>query len=99
MFWYIKHKTLNTDIWSDLKHGTKAKKNSRNVKLKPPVGGSESFNKWVIASEPNHLNDWFIQERISVMLLRDTKQCCSCSHFCWWNRAKTGNMVSKTQVS
>ncbi len=43
----------------------------------------------IIVIEPNHLNDWFIQERITVMLLRDTKQCCSCvwSYLCWRNRA------------
>ncbi len=35
-------------------------------------------NKWVTATEPNHLNDWIIQERITVMLLRDTKQRCGC---------------------
>ncbi len=26
-----------------------------------------SVNKWVIAIEPNHLNSWFIQERITVI--------------------------------
>ncbi len=26
-----------------------------------------ALNKWVIAIEPNHLNDWFIQERNTVM--------------------------------
>ncbi len=37
-----------------------------------------SFNKRVTATEPNHLNDLIIQERITVMLLRDAKQCCGC---------------------
>ncbi len=38
-----------------------------------------TINKWVIATEPNHLNGWFIQERNNiVLLLRDAKQCCSC---------------------
>ncbi len=37
-----------------------------------------TINKWVIATEPNHLNGWFIQERNNiVLLLRDAKQCCS----------------------
>ncbi len=33
-----------------------------------------------------------------VMLFRDVKQCCGCvwNYFCWRNRAKTDNMVSKT---
>ncbi len=35
---------------------------------------------WVIATEPNHLNSWFIQKQNTVMLLRDTKQCCG---FVW----------------
>ncbi len=35
-------------------------------------------NKWVIVTEPNHLNDWIIQERITLMLLRDAKQRCGC---------------------
>ncbi len=51
-------------------------------------------NKWVTAIEQNHLNnelnlaseslrlnhlnDWIIQERITVMLLRDAKQRCGC---------------------
>ncbi len=30
-----------------------------------------TVNKWVITTEPNHLNDWFIQEQNS---------CCSESH-------------------
>ena len=33
-----------------------------------------TVNKWVIAIEPNHLNGWFIQERNTIMLLRDAKQ-------------------------
>ncbi len=32
-----------------------------------------TVNKWVIATEPNHLNGWFIQERITVMLLKQSK--------------------------
>ncbi len=31
--------------------------------------------KRVIAIEPDHLNSWFIQERNTVMLLRDAKLC------------------------
>ncbi len=31
--------------------------------------------KRVIAIEPNNLNTWFIQERNTVMLLRDTRLC------------------------
>ncbi len=30
-----------------------------NVKLKSPAGGSKSLNKWVVATEQNHLNQWF----------------------------------------
>ncbi len=61
-----------------------------------------SVNKWVNAFEPNHLNGWFIQEQNTIMLLTDTKQ--AVEYFleftvwiiyCWWNGAKTGNMVSK----
>ncbi len=37
MFWYIKHKTLNIDIWNDLKHEKKSIKKN---------------HKWVIATEP-----------------------------------------------
>ncbi len=38
-----------------------------------------TVNKWVIATEPNHLNSWFIQELNNIiLLLRDAKQCCSC---------------------
>ncbi len=57
-----------------------------------------TVKKWVIATEPIHLNNWFIQELNIVMLLRDVKQCCSCLElfFCWQNGTKTGNMVSKT---
>ncbi len=29
--------------------------------------------KWVIATEPNHLNGWFITKQNTIMLLRDTK--------------------------
>ncbi len=38
-------------------------------------------NKRVIANIPNHFNGLLIQERITVMLLRDAKQCCSCLEF------------------
>ncbi len=89
------HKTLNTDIWSDLK---KIKKYCKCEIKTASRWHQVTFNKWVIAIEPNHLKSWFIQERNIVMLLRDAKQCCGCvwNYFCWWNRAKTGNMVSKT---
>ncbi len=56
-------------------------------------------NKWVTAIEPNHLNDWIIQERITLMLLRDTKlklQLFGIKKNCRRNGAKTGKMVSKT---
>ncbi len=50
--------------------------------IKSPAGVSRwhhvTVNKWVIVTEPNHLNEWFIQERITVMLLRDAKHRCSC---------------------
>ncbi len=44
------------------------------MKLKQPVGVSKSLLR-VIAIEQNHLNSWFIQERNTVMLLRDAKLC------------------------
>ncbi len=53
-----------------------------------------TVNKWVTASEPNHLNDWFIQERITVMLLRDTKQCCSCV----WSYFFVGEIEQKQAI-
>ncbi len=65
----VLHKTLNSDIWND-PILCEIKTASRWQQV--------TVNKWVIATEPNHLNDWFIQERITVMLLRDAKQCCSC---------------------
>ncbi len=34
-----------------------------------------TVNKRVIVIEPNHLNGWFIQERITVMLFTDAKLC------------------------
>ncbi len=75
MFWYIKHKTLNTDIWNYLNNKRYFECEIEQV----------TDNKWFIVIEPNHLNDWFIQEQITVMMLRDTKQCCSCdwNDFCW----------------
>ncbi len=82
--------------------------NVKNVRFYYPCGDILSsrwqqvpVNKGVIAIEPNHLNGWFIQERNTVMWLRDAKQCCGCvwNYSCCWNRAKTGNMVSKTYVS
>ncbi len=38
MFWHIKNKTLNTDILNYLNN-----QDTLNVKLKPPVGGSNSL--------------------------------------------------------
>ncbi len=49
-------------------------KDTLNVKLKPPVGGSKSIIN--IVTEPNHLNGWFIQEQNTVKLLRDAKLFC-----------------------
>ncbi len=37
-------------------------------------GQQVTVNKWVIVIEPNQWNGGFIQERITVMLLRDAKQ-------------------------
>ncbi len=34
-----------------------------------------TVNNAVIAIEPNHLNGWFIQERNTIMLLKDAKLC------------------------
>ncbi len=71
MFLCIKHKTLNTDIWN-FKCEIKTVSRWQQV----------TVNKWVIAIEPNHLNEWLmirmIQERVTVMLRRDAKQCCDC---------------------
>ncbi len=39
---------------------------------------SVTINKRVIAIELNHLNDWFIQKRNTVVLLRDAKQRSGC---------------------
>ncbi len=44
------------------------------MKLKQPVGVSKSLLR-VIAIDPNNLNSWFIQERNTVMSLRDAKLC------------------------
>ncbi len=52
-------------------------------------------NKWFIATEPNHLNGWIIQKRITIMLLRDAKTALLII-LSRRNGAKTGNMVSKT---
>ncbi len=75
MFWYFIHITLNTDIWNYFKM-------KRYFECEIKITGrwqQVSVNKWVIATEPNHLNGWFIQERNNiVLLLRDAKQCCSC---------------------
>ncbi len=74
MFWYFKHKTLNTDIWNYFKMNRYFECEIKTTSRWQWV----TVNKWVIVIEPNHLNEWFIQERITVMLLRDTKQCCDC---------------------
>ncbi len=75
MFWYFKHKTLNPDIWNYFKM-----KRYFECEIKTASRWQQvTVNKWVIATEPNHLNGWFIQERNNIiMLLRDAKQCCSC---------------------
>ncbi len=63
MFWYIKHKTMNTDIWNYLNNKRyfecEIKTSNRWQKV--------TVNKWVIVIEPNHLNGWFIQERNTVI--------------------------------
>ncbi len=51
----------------------------------PKVGGSKSLlDKWVIATEQNHLNGWLVQKLNIVMLLRDANQCCSCLELFNW---------------
>ncbi len=58
MFWYFKHKTFNTDIWNYLKM-----KRYLECEIKIASRWQQvTVNKWVIATEPNHLNGWFIQE-------------------------------------
>ncbi len=53
MFWYIKHKTLNTDIWNYL--------NNFECEIKTASRWQQiTVSKWVIAIEPNDLNGWFI---------------------------------------
>ncbi len=48
----------------------------KNAKQTP--GNAEETVNIVTATDLNHLNDWIIQERITVMLLRDAKQRCGC---------------------
>ncbi len=43
----------------------------KNAKQTP--GNAEETVNIVTATDLNHLNDWIIQERITVMLLRDAK--------------------------
>ncbi len=64
IFWYIKHKTLNTDIWNYLNS-----KRYFECEIKTSSRWQQvSVNKWVVVIEPNHLNDWFIRERITETL-------------------------------
>ncbi len=51
MFWYITHWYLNN---KNIEWEIKTASRWQQV----------SVNKWVIVIEPNHLNDWIIQERI-----------------------------------
>ncbi len=68
------HKTLNTDIRNYFKM-----KRYFDWEIKTTSRWQQvTVNKWIIATEPNYLNSWFIQERSTVMLLRDAKQCCGC---------------------
>ncbi len=69
MFWYFKHKILNTDIWNYFKI-----KRYFECEIKIASRWQQvTVNKWVIATEPNHLNGWFIQEWNNI-----AKQWCSC---------------------
>ncbi len=52
MFWYITHWYLNNKRYIECE----IKTTNRWQQV--------SVNKWVIVIEPNHLNDWIIQERI-----------------------------------
>ncbi len=67
MFWYFKHEMLNTDILNYFKNETWDFK----CETKPASRWHQvTVNKWVTATEPNHLNSWFIQER-------NIASCCS----------------------
>ncbi len=90
MFWYFKHEMLNTHIWNYLEKW----KDTLKCKTKSASRWHQVTVKWVIAIEPNHLNGWFIQERNTVMLLRDMKQRYGCLE--WFLLAKSAIMVSKT---
>ncbi len=59
VFWYFKHKTLNTDILKYFKN----EKFTLNVKLKSSVGGSKSLltSELLRLNESFILNGWFIQ--------------------------------------
>ncbi len=52
---------MNTDIWNYL---------NNKIYFECEI---KTVYKRVIEIEPDHLNDWFIQEQNPVMLLRDAK--------------------------
>ncbi len=66
MFWYFKHKTLNTDIWNYLKM-----KRYFECEIKIASRWQQvTVNKWVIATEPNHLT-------VDSFRNGTTSSCCS----------------------
>ncbi len=60
-----------------------------------------TVNKEAIAFEPNHLNGWLIHSGMKHRHCLETQNSAVAvfGTMCWRIRAKTGNMVSKTQVS
>ncbi len=53
----------------------KKKKRFFKCEIKTTSRFQQDTVKGVIPIEPNHLNSWFIQERNTVMFLRDAKLC------------------------
>ncbi len=90
MFWYLKHKTLNTDIWNYFKI-----KRYFECEIKTASRWQQvTVNKWVIATEPNHLNGWFIQEQNISSCFSETQN----SVVAVWNYFFVGEMEQKQAI-